>query len=135
MTFESQTADRAGQYQLETVATEFDRWRSQKTTRAERIPASLLREAQKLSQHYQASEVRRRLGLTKAQWDKLEAPDQERHKPRGESPDFMRLVPHHLETYHPELTIDVCTRHGVKISLSGFSAQDPLAMIAKLIEA
>lgn len=135
MTFESQTADRAGQHQLEAVATEFDRWRSQKTTRAERIPASLLREARKLSQHYQASEVRRRLGLTKAQWDKLEAPDQERHQPRGEAPDFMRLVPHHLETYHPELTIDVCTPHGVKISLSGFSAQDPLAMIAKLIEA
>jgi uncharacterized membrane-anchored protein YhcB (DUF1043 family) len=135
MTFESQVTDQAGQDQLEAVAAEFDRWRSQKSTHAERIPATLLREAQKLSQHYKATEVRRRLGLSKAQLDKFEALDQERHNEREEAPDFMRLVPHHQQAHPAELTIVVCTPQGVKMSLSGFSAQDPLAIIAKLIGA
>jgi hypothetical protein len=135
MTFESQISDKAGQDQLDAVAAEFDRWRAQKTTRAERIPASLLREAQKLSQHYKVTEVRRRLGVSKAQLDKLEAPGQERCNERDEAPEFMRLVPYPQEAHHPGLTIDVCTPQGVKISLSGFSAQDPLAMIARLIGA
>jgi len=135
MTFESQATDQAGQDQLDKVAAEFDRWRSQKTTRAERVPASLLREAQKLSQHYKAAEVRRRLGLSKAQLDKLDALDQKQGNDRDKALDFMRLVPQGKEAHHPELTIDVCTPQGVKISLSGFSAQDPLAVIAKLIGA
>ncbi len=133
MTYLSQTVDQAGQEQLDAVAAEFDRWRSQKTTRAEKVPESLLREAQKLSQHYKATEVRRRLGLSKVQMDKLDALDQTQHNDRDDAPDFMRLVPHRQEAQHPELTIDVCTPQGVKISLSGFSAQDPLSMIAKLI--
>lgn len=135
MTYLSQTTDQAGQDQLDAVAAEFDRWRGQKTTRAERVPESLLREAQKLSQHYKATEVRRRLGLSKVQMDKLDALDKAQHNDNDEAPDFMRLVPHCQEAHHPELTIDVCTPQGVKISLSGFSSQDPLAMIAKLIGA
>ena len=54
MTFEFQTTDKAGQDQLDAVAAEFDLWRSQKTKRAEKVPRPLLREAQKLSQHYMA---------------------------------------------------------------------------------
>ena len=46
MTFESQTTDKAGQDQLDAVAAEFDLWRRQKTKRAEKVPLSLLREAQ-----------------------------------------------------------------------------------------
>ena len=97
-----------------------------------------MREAQKLSQHYKASNVRRRLGLSKAQMDKLDAPDQtQHHQVQAEGLDdtssFMRLVPHQEEVHHTELTVDVCTPQGVKISLSGFSTQDPLAVIAKLI--
>jgi hypothetical protein len=135
MTFESQATDKAGQDQLDAVAAEFDLWRSQKTKRAEKVPLSLLREAQKLSQYYKATEVRRRLGLTKLQMDKLEALDQGQHGSRDDAPQFMRLVPHRQEEHHPELTINVCTPQGVKISLSGFSTRDPLAMIAKLIGA
>ena len=135
MTFESQSTDKAGQDQLDAVAAEFDLWRSKKTKRAEKVPLSLLREAQKLSQHYNAAEVRRRLGLSKAQLDKLEVLDQAQHSDRDEAPGFMRLVPHRQEAHHPELTIDICTPQGVKISLSGFSMQDPLAMMAKLIGA
>ena len=135
MTFESQTTDKAGQDQLDAVAAEFDLWRSKKTTRAEKVPLSLLREAQKLSQHYKATDVRRRLGLTKLQIDKLEALDQEQHGSRDDAPEFIRLVPHRQEDHHGELTIDVCTPQGVKICLSGFSTQDPLALIAQLIGA
>lgn len=132
MTFESQTADQAGQNQLDRVAAEFDRWRDQKTTRGEKLPESLLREAQKLTQHYRATEVLRRLGLTKAQLERL---DQAPRNAADKAPDFMRLVPHHEGTHHPELTIDVRTPQGMRISLSGFATQDPLAVIAKLIGA
>ena len=132
MTFESQTTDQAGQDQLDRVAAEFGRWRGQKTTRGEKVPESLLREAQKLTQHYRAGEVRRRLGLTKAQLDRLD--QAQRHAP-DDALDFMRLVPHREETHHPELTIDVRTPQGVRIRLSGFATQDPLAVIAKLIGA
>lgn len=140
MTFESQITDQAGLDQLNRVAAEFDRWRGQKINRREKIPEALLREAQKLTQHYKATEVRRRLGLSKAQLDKLEGLDQVPGKVSDKAPTLMRLVPHQEEAhreevYHPELTIDVCTPQGVKISLSGFSVQDPLAMIAKLIGA
>ena len=132
MTFESQTTDQAGQDQLDRLAAEFDHWRSQKTTRGEKVPESLLREAQKLTQHYRAGEVRRRLGLTKTQLDRLD--QAQRHTP-NKAPQFVRLVPHREQPHHPELTIDVYTAQGVKISLSGFSSQDPLAMIARLIRA
>ena len=133
MTYESQSTDRAGQDQLDKIAAEFDRWRSQKTAPSERIPESLLREAQKLTQHYKAAAVRRRLGLSKAQLDRLDALDQAQHNSHEPASDFMRLVPHAQTPPHPELTIDVYTPQGVKMSLSGFSAQDPLAVIAKLI--
>ena len=134
MTFESQTTGQAGQDQLDKIAAEFDRWRSQKTTRAERIPETLLREAQKLTDHYKAAEVRRRLGLTKVQLDKLDALDQAQRNNADHTHDFMRLAPHQDQDRHPQLTIDVCTPQGVKISLSGFATQDPLAMIARLID-
>ncbi len=49
MTFESQTLEQAGNEQLNKLAAEFDLWRSQKKCRGERIPESLIREAQKLS--------------------------------------------------------------------------------------
>ena len=81
--------------------------------------------AQKLSQHYKATEVRRRLGLTKRQMDKLEALDQEQHGSRDDAPEFMRLVPHRQQEHHPELTIDVCTPQGVNSFLTEF--EDRLA--------
>jgi hypothetical protein len=132
MTFETQTANQAGQAQLERVASEFEHWRGQKATRSERIPASLLQEAQKLSLHYQAAEVRRRLGLSKAQWDKLDA--NKRKDDASVDTEFMRLVPDNLPSAASELTIDVTTAQGIKIRLSGLSQQNPLALIAKLIE-
>jgi hypothetical protein len=133
MTFETQTANQAGEAQLARVAEEFEQWRRQKTTRSERVPAALLREAQKLSQHYQAAEVRRRLGLSKSQWDKLD--ENKRKAETSEGAEFMRLVPDTQTSKSSELTIDVITAQGVKICLSGLSQQDPLALIAKLIEA
>ncbi len=135
MTYESNIIDQAGQDQLDVVAAKFQEWRSKKTKRAEKVPLDLLREAQKLSQHYKATEVRRRLGLTKIQMDKLDDLDRNKTSGPDKTPDFMQLVPLSQEAHHPELTIDVSTAQGVKISLSCFATQDPLAMIAKLIGA
>jgi|GEM_PF-5180243 len=143
MTFETEVVDKAGQDQFEAVASKFAQWRSTKTTRAQKVPLELMREAQELSKHYQASEVRRRLGLSKAQMDKLDQQSRPsiQNKPKAQDvpPDFMKLVPI-AEQSEPSpltspLTIDICTPQGVKISLSGFATQDPLPMIAKLIGA
>ena len=71
MTFENQTAYQAGLHQLDLVAAKFDQWRQQKKSRVEKIPASLLEEAQKLTEHLKVSIVRQRLGVTKEQLDKL----------------------------------------------------------------
>lgn len=151
MTFETDVVDKAGQDQLEVVANKFSQWRSTKTTRAQKVPAELMREAQELSKHYRAAEVRRRLGLSKAQMDKLDQLDrpaadqhsspgvQSKTKSLDSAPDFMKLVPIGEQPESPPLssplTIDICTPQGVKISLSGFAIQDPLPMIAKLIGA
>ncbi len=133
MTFEAQTANQAGQHQLDIIAAEFEDWRRQKKSIQEKIPESLLREAQKLTQHVGVTAVRRRLGITKGQMDKLDA-----YQPTATAnePDFMQLVPANNKTpaQHPNLTIDICTPLGVKISLSGLSQKDPLALIAKLLE-
>ncbi len=133
MTFETQTINQAGQHQLDIIAAEFEDWRRQKKSAHEKIPESLLREAQKLTQHLGVTAVRRRLGITKGQMDKLDA-----LKPTTtvNEPDFMQLVPANSKAAasHPNLTIDICTPLGVKISLSGLSQQDPLALIAKLLE-
>ena len=89
MTYESNIIDQAGQDQLDVVATKFQEWRSKKTKRAEKVPLDLLREAQKLSQHYKATEVRRRLGLTKIQMDKLDDLDRNKTSGPDKTPDFM----------------------------------------------
>ncbi len=132
MTFESQAVNQAGQDQLDKVAHEFDNWRRQKTAKSQRIPEGLLREAQKLTEHLGSTPVRRRLGITQAQLDKLNATE----KPNNGAHDvnFVQLVPAKDESSPRALTIDICTPAGVKISLSGFSKPDPLALIAKLIE-
>ncbi len=97
------------------------------------MPESLLREAQKLSEHLGAPVVRRRLGISKAQMDKLDSPG----KPDtlNES-GFMQLIPAAEKTTEQQagLTIDISTPNGVRISLSGLAHNDPLALIAKLIE-
>lgn len=132
MIYESKAIDQAGQDQLDKVAAEFDNWRRQKTSKSQRIPEALLREAQKLTQHLGSTPVRRRLGITKGQLDKLvdaQKPDNTAH-----DINFMQLVPATAEAQHRTLTIDICMPTGVKISLSGFSRPDPLALIARLIE-
>ena len=48
--------------------------------------------------------------------------------------NFMQLVPAAAQAPQRTLTVDICIPTGVKISLSGFSRPDPLALIAKLIE-
>lgn len=134
MAYESRSANQAGQSQLDIVAAQFDEWRSQKTTRSARIPEALLREAKKLTEHLVASSVRRRLGITKGQLDKLDATvHTTTNKGTGET-DFMQLIPTQRQSLYPELTIDICTPSGVKISLSGLSHKDPLAIIATLID-
>lgn len=135
MTYESNIIDQAGRDQIDIVAAKFHDWRSKKTARAEKVPLELLREAQKLSQHYKATDVRRRLGLTRMQMEKLDELDRNKASAPDKAPDFMQLVPLSQEAHHAEFTIDVCTAQGVKISLSGFATQDPLTMIAKLIGA
>lgn len=132
MSYESRAVNQAGQHQLDAIAAKFEDWRRQKTSRSAKIPEALLREAQKLSQHLGATVVRRRLGITKGQMDKLDAPKHRDEFTR--ETDFMQLVPTRASTQHLELTIDICTPAGVKISLSGLSHQDPLALIAKLID-
>ena len=133
MTYESKTANKAGLDQLEKVATEFDTWRSQKKHKNEKIPGSLLREAQKLTQHLEVKAVRQRLGITKGQMDKVNALKQVE---ATSTSDFLQLVPASGESalQHPSLTIDICTADGIKISLAGLSQKDPLALVAKLIE-
>ncbi len=132
MTFESQTVNQAGQDQLDKVAAEFDNWRRQKTSKSQRIPEALLREAQKLTQHLGSTPVRRRLRITQAQLDKLDATGKSADGTRDVN--FMQLVPAADKASRRALTIDICTPTGVKISLSGFSKPNPLALIAKLIE-
>jgi hypothetical protein len=151
MTFGTDVVDKAGQDQLEVVANKFAQWRSTKTTRAQKVPDELMREAQELSKRYRAAEVRRRLGLSKAQMDKLDQLDRrtagQQSTPGVNSnansldraPGFVKLVPMGEQPESPPLnsplTIDICTPQGVKISLSGFANQNPLPMIAKLIGA
>ena len=136
MTFESQALEKAGNEQLEKLAAEFDLWRSQKKSQAERIPESLIREAQKLSEFIDASQVRKRLKLTPKQIHRLQELNESSQPARAQA-DFLQLTPvtvqaqSTLET--PALRIDICTPQGMKISLSGLAEQDPLAMIAKLI--
>ncbi|GMR18695.1 MAG: hypothetical protein BMS9Abin33_1128 [Gammaproteobacteria bacterium] len=132
MTYESQAINQAGQNQLDLVAAKFEDWRRQKTSRSSRIPEALLREAKNLSQHLGATVVRRRLGITKGQMDKLDASKLTDNV--AQEADFMQLVPSHSQIPHPEFTIDICTPNGVKISLSGLSHKDPLALIATLID-
>lgn len=139
MTFEKQTAHQAGLRQLDLVAAKFDEWRRQKTSRAEKIPVSLLEEAQKLTEHLKVSSVRQRLGVTKGQFDRFNDGKNKKKTPATET-DFMRLVPAttagavNSASHNPDLTIDICTPTGVKISLSGLFEKNPLALIAKLIE-
>ncbi len=132
MTFESQTLNQAGQKQLDSIAAQFEEWRRQKTSRSARIPEALLKEAHKLSEHLGATVVRRRLGITKGQLVKLDAAKQT-DKPVCNT-DFMQLVPTQKPSQHPELSIDIYTPSGVKISLSGLAHKDPLALIARLID-
>ena len=132
MTYETRTINQAGQNQLELIATKFEEWRRQKTSRSARIPEALLREAQALTQHLGATAVRRRLGITKGQMDKLDVGNQA--DPITAKTDFMQLVPTNGQTQHPELSITICTPTGVTISLSGLSHKDPLALIARLID-
>lgn len=133
MTFETQSINQAGQDQLDIVAGEFEDWRRQKKYRREKIPGKLLREAQKLTQHLGATAVRRRLGLTKGQINKLDA-----EQPFGltQAPEFMQLISASGKTTSQSsgLSIDICTPKGIKISLSGLPQKDPLALMAKLLE-
>jgi len=134
--YESQVANKAGQDQLEAVAIEIEDWRRNKKSRVEKIPESLLREAQKLSEHLGASVVRRKLGITKAQMDKLDSLSKPELDTSSES-NFMQLVPAgtgEKPTEQSGLTIDISTPNGIKISLSGLAHNDPLALIATLIE-
>ena len=135
MTFETQTADRAGLQQLDLVVAKFEEWRQQKTSRAEKIPVSLLEEAQKLTEHLKVSTVRQRLGVTKRQLDAYNDAKNTRKKFVAET-DFMQLVPTiaNIPPATPSLSIDICTSKGVKISLSGLSEESPLALIKKLLE-
>ncbi len=135
MTFESQTLEQAGNEQLNKLAAEFDLWRSQKKCRGERIPESLIREAQKLSAFIESSVVRKRLKLTAKQLEEL--PEREPTQAKRVPSDFVQLTPAMVQPQSTQtpgvLRIDVCTPQGMKISLSGLAEQDPLAMIAKLI--
>ncbi len=149
MTIETDLTDKAGLDQLEIISTKFSKWRSSKSSPSERVPVDLLREAQKLTEHVKSSEVRRRLGLTKRQLDKLEELDQKRSghpaKNTGDKPafagqtstppNFMAFVPLAEQDERAPLTIDIGTPQGLNIRLSGFAAQDPLPVIAKLIGA
>ncbi len=133
MTYESRTINQAGQKQLDVVATKFEEWRQQKTSKSARIPEALLHEAQQLTQHLGVTVVRRRLGITKGQMDKFEAA---KHSAEvSQETDFMQWVPSDRQSQHPELTIDIYTPKGVKISLSGLSHKDPMTLIANLIGA
>jgi len=135
MTFETQTANRAGLHQLDLVAAKFEEWRQQKKSRAEKIPVSLLEEAQKLTEHLKVSTVRQRLGVTKGQLDNFNGIKNTKKASAAET-DFMQLIPAIAKpsTLNPNLTIDICTSKGVKISLSGLIEENPLALIAKLLE-
>jgi hypothetical protein len=137
MTFESQALEQAGNEQLDKLAEEFDRWRSQKKSQAERIPESLIREAQKLSEFIDASQVRKRLKLTQKQMSKLQSQNEPSQTARVQS-DFIKLTPPDIsQTVQPQeppaLRIDIITPQGMKISLSGLAEQNPVAMIDKLI--
>ena len=135
MTFETQTANRAGLQQLDLVAAKFDDWRQQKTSQAEKIPVSLLEEAQKLTEHLKVSTVRQRLGVTKKQLDAYNNTKNNNKESTAET-DFMQLVPTvtNISSANPDLTIDICTSKGVKISLSGLREESPLALIEKLLD-
>lgn len=126
----TQSTDQAGADQLDKLAKEFELWRNQKQSLSERIPQTLLREAQKLSQHYKASAVRQKLGISKKQLDKLEALD----RTPVDSSDFLAVYTEQPTPQLHELTIEITTPQGVKMTLSGFAEQHPLPFIAKLIE-
>lgn len=134
MTFESQSREQAGLDQLEKVALEFESWRRNKKSHTEKIPQSLLREAQKLTQHLGSTAVRQRLGITKGQLDKLEGPKPTANEGSAQA-DFMQVVPVvNAKTPPATLTINICTPQGITISLSGLAHNDPLPLIAQLIE-
>jgi hypothetical protein len=135
MNYDTRAVNRAGEEQLERVTAEFDQWRQQKTKRNEKIPRRLLEEARKLSEHFKASKVCQRLGLTKAQMDNID----ENNQKNGATmhPEFMRLVPHSEDANSvspSELTVEISTPEGLKIRFSNLAQQEPLSLIAKFIE-
>ncbi len=126
MTFESQALEQAGNEQLDKLAEEFGRWRLQKKSQAERIPESLIREAQKLSEFIDASQVRKRLKLTQKQMNKLHAQNEPSQTTRAQS-DFIKLTPQIVQPQElSALRIDILTPQGMKISLSGLAEQNPV---------
>ena len=131
MTFETQATKQAAQDQLDLVAKEFDDWRKQKKYKKEKIPLKLLREAQKLTEHLEEKTVRRRLGITNGQ---LNRSDCEKNAIENGSSDFVKLSALDANTGCESLRVDIYTPDGIKISLSGLSQQDPLALISKLIQ-
>ena len=133
MAHETQAPNEPEQNQLDIVAKEFEEWRSQKKYKKDKIPLKLLREAQKLTEHFEEKAVRQRLGITKGQLNRTD-PDKEENK--NNNSDFIQLNTtnsvHNCE--HPDLSIDIHSANGIKISLSGFAHKDPLQLIAKLIQ-
>ncbi|MEJ2417454.1 MAG: hypothetical protein P8Y45_11085 [Exilibacterium sp.] len=129
MTFESQALEQAGNEQLDKLAEEFDRWRLQKKSQAERIPESLIREARKLSEFIGASQVSKRLKLTQKQMSKLQAQNEPSQTTRAQS-DFIKRTPQTVQPQEPSaLRIDILTPQGMKISLSGFAEQNPMPSV------
>ena len=132
MTDNIQSLEQAGNLQLEKVAAEFSQWRIQKKSAAEKIPLSLLQAAQELSLYHKSSTVRQRLGLTKAQMDRLEDAAQPIVTPQKEE-EFLTLVPHSAKTDDPPaLTVTITTPDGLTITLSGLSRQTPATLLDKL---
>lgn len=132
MTDNIQSLEQAGNLQLEKVAAEFSQWRIQKKSSAEKIPLSLLQAAQKLSLYHKSSTVRQRLGLTKAQMDRLEDVDQPMVTPQKEE-EFLTLVPHSTKTDASQaLTVTITTPDGLTVTLSGITGQTPATLLDKL---
>lgn len=131
MTKPTPIKDQDALVQLERVAAQFEAWRRNKTSRSEKIPEPLLQEAQKLKSYIGSSAVQRRLGLTKAQLEKgMAAPTA---KSGGAQAEFVQVVPAQSVASRTELVIDVNLPDGTKISLSGLSQSDPLALLAKIL--
>ena len=134
---------------LTQLSIEFDRWRSQKTSSNEKIPHNLLEAARQLAQERSHGEVRRVLGVSKAQLEGMKCDGGKKVGKKNAkrsnlgtkvSPVESGFIPCQVKSPGSDLPteraarLDVVTAQGVTISVSGLTRLNPLELVARLLD-